>query len=43
MEAMSFGIPCVATDVGGTKEVIEKAEEIVEEIKEEVSKENSEN
>lgn len=23
MEAMSFGIPCVATDVGGTKEVVE--------------------
>lgn len=23
MEAMSFGIPCIATDVGGTKEVVE--------------------
>lgn len=24
MEAMSFGIPCIATDVGGTREIIEK-------------------
>ncbi len=23
MEAMSFGIPCIATDVGGTKEIVE--------------------
>ena len=24
MEAMSFGIPCIATDVGGTREIVEK-------------------
>ena len=23
MEAMSFGIPCIATDVGGTKEIVD--------------------